>query len=743
MATINKPEVTLGGIPLAATSGITWKLTAGVNPYQTTMCVHRKVWDSRLSKLVGKPLELRIKDGRGTETVIKELYVLHEAPSDSPHRAYFIVSDKRWKWGYKLVVRDYNMARKTGDRTAVQKVPPETLVVVDKFDFLTYSLKPNGQRWTPRDAVEDVLRVLEPTAQGWRVDSWPIKDSTGRGDAGEFSLQGVQLRDQGDVALARLLSYIPGAEVYIDPAGQAVVFDAADLDATEQHLRSLPVSTWEGEWAAWVDRRQIRPSQVVVHYAREVEVLFRFEDDYRGTTSVPPDRADAYLENVLPTVDVSTVIYEYDPESNTSFAKQVPPGTWVRVDNWLRSMDQIKPAGSLPWTFDTIKKHWLKGDLDGVLGGKGLDLDPTGNVALRIQALKAHFRQTFRVNRRYMERIRDLLPVRVALLDPITGERGPASVWGEACVVPSHKAYMIERGGDPSKFKVFRNIMGLAENDAGKAIIECTPSPASVSMVDAQTGVFRIEWKASPYGLTESYVPCHLAEEFRPEVPAVITRDLAQQDTSAVGVGIKVEGGTNGIFLAPRMRYAVLLTLIPNAPNNERQFHRVTLDASKVANVFAKEFRITQGAGPTLELFVPPGELTARFAYKTEADATRTVKDLLGLLANDAPGIEGNTLAGFELCNEESHLSSHATAMAAEMLATFADNVQGTIATRVPGGGLKLVGNMAGTTIRVGSAPSGRVDVVHSFPGQQRPISRMAVLPEPARRIILGTFPFD
>lgn len=744
MADAKKARITIGGVQLAGTQAVAWKFVGGVAPYTTTFSVHRAAWE-RLRGVVGRPLTLEIVDSRGVSTKVEQVYILHEAPSDTPHRVSFVVADKRWKWAYKLIARDFNMPRKTGDRTAFNTVPIEAQTVVDKYDFLSYSLD-GERRWTAQRAVEEVLRLLEPQGAAgttsFRIESFPIRETSGRGDAGEFTLQGVSLRDSGDVALSRLLSYVPGADVYIDAKGSAVLFDATDLDAVEQYFRQLPPTTYAGEAAAWVDRVHIRPGSVIVHYQREVECLFRFSDDYGGGTQATPNRSEPFLENVLPTVDPTTTISDFDPESGQVVQKQVPPGTWVPVNRWLAAMDATRPADSFPWTFDTIRRHWLKGDLDGVLGARGLDLAPTANVALRVQALKQHFRQTFRINRRYMERVRDILAVRVALLDPVTGARAPAAVWAQACSVPSTKGkYMASRSRDPERTKVFLNLDYIAPSEAGTPIVQTPPGPAAVNILDHELGIFRVEWILSPYGLVESFLPCHLVQEGSSGVPVSITRDLALQDDKPVGAAMKVESGTNGIFLRDTLHLAVLLTIVPAAPNNERQFHRIEVEADNVAPLFRREFRIKDGQGPPLEVFIPPGEATARFAWANDAAATSTIQQLLGLNDQAAVGLAGD-LSGFVLINEQRHLQGHSASVAAELLTPFADNVQGQMATRVPDDGLRLVGNMAGAVVRVAIAPSAKVDAVHQFPGQQRQISRFAVMPESTRQIVLGTIPF-
>lgn len=739
---LKKGTVKLGGVALAGTAAIAWKFVGGVTPYSTTFVVHKRVWDSKLKGQKGKPLALAITDSRGVSTTIEQVYILHEAPSDSPHRVAFVVADKRWKWGYKLVARDYNVPRKTGDRTARNTVPIETATIVDKFDYLAYSLKGDqGAKWTAREVVEDVLKILEGD-NGYTVDSFPIKDTSGGANSGEFSIQGIMLRDSGDVALARTLSYVPGAEVYVQPDGRVVVFDATDLDATEDYFRGLPPSTYTGESASWIDRKKIRPKRVIVHYQREVELLLEFEDDYSGQTSAAPARSRPYIENVLPTVDPQTVVREFDPETGTERSKTVRPGTWVRVDRWLEAMNATRPADSLEWTFDTIKRHWLKGDLEGVLGARGLDLDERANVAMRVQALRQHFRQTFRINRRYTERFRSIRPVRVGILDPVSGARAPAAVWGQACIISSTKGkYMAARGTeDVSKLGVYRNVDYLAPSrNAGASVIDTAPGPTRVAFEDEDLGIFRLDWVASPYGTVDSFIPCNLVDE-QGFNGIVVNRDLATQDDKPMGAAMVVEGGSNGIFLADSLEYAVVVTVVSAAPNNTRQFHRIEVKAEDVATIFAKEYRITGGEGPDLEVFVPPGEATARFALSNDIQATATVQALLAL--DGGEGVEGPELPGYVLCNEERYLQGHAVSLAAELLASFADNVQGTVTTRVPDGGAKLVGNMSGATIRVASAPSAKVDLVSQFPGQQRTISRLALMPESTRQIVLGVIPF-
>lgn len=747
---LRKATVTLNKIPLAATSSIVWRFITGVSPYTTTFTVHRDVWFRQLNASLGHPLTLEIRDSRGVVTRIKRVFILHTVPSDSPNRVSFVVADKRWLWSYTLVARDFNMVRKTGDRTAKKdNVPVETETTIDTYDWLAYSLDEGAVAWTAKRAMESVLNILEGHIKGkrvlgYRIESFPISESKKQPISGAFTVQNVSLRDRGDVALGRLLGFIPGAEIFIDAEGIAVVFDGTDINLTERHFRGLPVDTWAGEAAIFVDRKVTRPREVVVHYQREVEVLFEFSDDYSSTTTTTPNPDEPYLENVLPTVDPETTITEYDSVSKKDVTKKVPAGTWVRVDKWLQAMDADKPTGSYPWTFAVISRVWAYGDLDGNLGAGGSKKDTAQdrNISARVQMLKEHFRTTFRINRRYMERIRKLIDKRVGLLDPVTGARAPAAVWGRACIIPSKKGGRMSSRAKPEDAFINRNI-GIEDIPAEKDITSTEPMPAKVEIIDNELGIFHIKWLADPYGNTQQMIPSWLRD--LSNQPNAVTRDLTQQGTAPMGQGIRIQDGNNGLTLEKSIDLRVLMTIIPAAPNNKLQFHQETVQADDVLKLFRTQFGIKQGAGPPLEVFVAPGEATARFAWDIDASARLTLKELLGLVEQDPDtmGVEGQILTGFVLCNQQRHLTNHARSFAAELLVPFADGVMGTIVTKVPLGGIKLAGTMASASVRVGTAPSARVDAVHQFAGQQRAISRFGLLSQDARAIILGTLPFE
>lgn len=746
---LQKAEAKLGPVFLAATGTITWQITTGVQPYTTTLSCHRKDWPV-LEGQIGERLNLKFTDSRGKGVEIRGVYILEQAPSSTPNTVSFRVADKRWRWPYELIARDYNMTRKTGDRTAYGDLAT-TQVSVDQYDYLPYSLNEQS-KWTPQDALKDVMEVLEgegTEAGGYKVESFPIPDGGGNASR-QFSLENVELRDAGDVALARMLQAIPGCDVYINTLGQAVVFDASDIREAEERFVDLEEDgfTYRGQRAGEIDRRAVRPKRVFVYYQRELEAALEYSDDYRGGTSSRPLTTEPFLENMVQTVDPITTMTIRDPNSGTLRKASVPVGSWVPMQDWLPAMDDDRPTASSPWDFNSVRQFWIPGMLESKWGAGGLTNIDTDTLApARVQSFTANFRQTFRLNPRYMQRVRQMLPNRIGVLNPVTGERAPAGVWGQYCVFPSKKGYQhIAEVNDDYK-PMARNVNYLADYESGVELTQTTPGPHLMSMIDPELGIFRVNFRSDVYGLEARSLPGFIGVSSGPSTftPRPTTRNMALQDQAdtATAMNAIVESAVQaqegaGLVLSANNDLVVLCTLVPAGPNNLLQFHREEVTADDVDGVFRREARVVNGNGPDLHIFVPPNELTARFAWTDDQEARSSLQRLFGLTGDGLEVSEEGNIPGYTFTNRTRGVQQHAVAVAAEALVNYADGVEGEVATKaLDSDPLKLVGNMTAATVRLDQG--GVMDTVHSFPGKQRPFSRLALLPQSVRSIVLGT----
>lgn len=740
----NKATLKLAGVELAGNEGFTWRFVTGTQPYRTTALVHKTIFDRSLKSKIGEPLTLEIVPFNGKKVSVKDVYIIEEMPSDSKNRVRIMLADMRWRWERMFVSRDYNIPKKSGNKTRLHgSVPIENKVTVDVYDFKVYSLD-NQEKWVPKRIIEDIMTQVEPDGKWW-ISSMPYAEGEGG-----MVIQNVMIRDGAGAAIGRALSYMPGLEVYVDVSGSANFFDATTLKDTKEYRDKLPPPLRSGDWPVKVDRKKIRPGRVKVHYQREVECLFEFEDDWAGSTSANRQVGEPFLENVIPTVDPETELTRWHAELGIEVTDTVDAGTWVDAYKWLEAMDDDanKPPGSLPWTWETIKRHWFTGDLEGHLTGsaeRGVgDIDPNGNIALRVQTLRQHFRQTFRINQKYMDRIRSLEAVRVTPFDPVTASRPYAPVWSQAVIVSTTKGLRVRTRKDPAKqhyYKQIDEVPGTGEN-----VMQKSPVPARVQIIDRDQGIFRVDWLLDPYGMNKAIVPCHLVNfSGQKTAPSAALRDM---DSVPIAVGLTDETATNVIFLADEFKLKALLTIVPAAPNNKSQFHIEEVRPSDLDELLTEQGAeaIKGGDGPDAEVYIPPGEVTARHAW---GDNDEIAKDEVALMlgvdsdSKDAGLFPGQReLRGFTWVNGERDIEPHAKAVAVEALMPFADTYAGQVVTRSPDQTVEIKGNVSSASVQVSSSPAATVRVVHDFSGRPQPLSRFALLPDEARRHILGEIPF-
>lgn len=732
MADPKPSRATIEGIPLAASSPVAWRFQTGTQPFVSVFSVHKSDWKKLEAKL-GQEISLSISSSQGETLKIDKLTLLHLVPTDNVHRVSFAVADARYWWPRKTIRRDFNVPVRGGTRTAFGR--GETQTVVDDPAYKAPTMR-RGKPWTAREALE---YVLEEVAEKWQIDSWPLAAGSD-----EIDLQDVHLADAGDAALEILLGHIPGSVLWIDSDGVARVGNATDLRASDQRWTELEIRTVEGEPGDFVDRTAIRPQRVTVYIERELEVLLRARDNYQSTQS-SGNPNEGYLENVLPTVDLETDVELWNPRTKAFERVIVPPGTWVPVKAWLEAMERVKPSSSYPWTFETIRECWITGDLEGALGARfDVDDNKDGKVAERVAALRQHFRQTWRLSPLWMDRIERILPIRAGLLDPFTHTRQPASVWGECCYVLGPKGSLIADASDPASGDIYSNRTWRTRLGKAPSIVQIEPSQAVLSILDEHLGIFRIDYKLPANGAVEAIIPCNTTNG--PAGSARVGgpwRDLREQDRRAMGPGFRVDGNEAGVLLRDTLEFWVMVTVIPAAPNHKTRCHSISVEPADLMLEFGSS-NYSGGEGRTLEVYVPPSQATARFAWESDSEASASLVDLLNLNSQD-PGEEitfigdAERVPGYVLTNLDSELTSLARSIAAEQLLPYANAMQGNVVTTLDPEKANLTGAMSAIEVQVAPHPSGAVRMIHGFPGYAAPISRFALLSKSARKVLLRT----
>jgi hypothetical protein len=364
-----------------------------------------------------------------------------------------------------------------------------------------------------------------------------------------------------------------------------------------------------------------------------------------------------------------------------------------------------------------------------------------------VQVLREHFRQTFQISRRYMERLRYVKAVRVALLDPVTGQRMPSSIWGEMTVAATMKGTMMHSRKDEKRSAMYYQIDSYPDEE--ERTVKKPPGPQKLTFLDRDAGIFRVTASGGTYGTYNTVIPGFTVNSQGNKNVAIM--DLGQQDDPHIthGAGMRIQTGTNEFLLNERYKFLAMITIVPGSPNNKNRCHKERVGIDEVRKMFENRVKIEEGEGPPIDIFIPAGEMTARYAWSVDDQAKKSIITMLGLDDDDPTtgGLEGDEARrppGLVWVNEQREIWAHSRGVAAEAYSAYISAIQGRVTTRVPDGNSKfsLTGNMSGASISVDGHPSAKVKVTSEFAGRLTPVSRLALMPESARKVVLGIVRF-
>jgi hypothetical protein len=724
-------NATLGGVPLADTGAVSWSHVTGTAAPVRAFYVHASRWD-QVKDLLGKPQTLVISSNSAPTLTWERLYPLREIPTARPMHRSFLVTDVRWLWQRAIFVRSMNIPRKTGSRLLVAGSIVELKIPYDIFGYARASLKDEDKKYTARTALEDALdEISSKCGHSYEIRGLSISDTP------QITVEGADLGESAEAALARILRMIPQSAITIDREGNAVVFDATDREIVEKTIGEYK-PTEAGGYDRIVDLAPIRPKRIHVYMHKQVEIRFDSEeesDDPSVVTITEEQLAspDPTMRNVLPLPDASTRIDGDD----------VPQGTWVDFRRILPVWNEdLGPIGRgvtpPPLTLASIRKYWFV--LEKVYAPLGrLTLNAAeSNWAARIAAIRAHYRQTYMIHEGWMRRIRDIQPIRIGAVDPLTGTRAHAQAWSQYTVEPTPKAYVIAAlQNDPELQFYWMNVDNYPGYDGD--LWDKPASPARVTVVDKDLGVLRVAYDTGPFGTRAQIHPSMMNKEGK---TVALTRDLA---TSLAGFGSFAQDGrvtgTAPISLSDEFRIAMVVTAMPFTPNDEGRLYRYTVEPSEIKGYLSRHFEVAGGEGPDWHIVIPPTIVTAWYAIQSSVSARDGAKLLFGMTG--APGENRNEADGYVVVNNTQDpgpalLPAVARAVATAQWASFITQREGTRTIHLQPD-VETVGSIGSVTHAL--SPDGRLLSTVSMPSERRPIDISALIAQHARPFVLGTIP--
>jgi len=230
-----------------------------------------------------------------------------------------------------------------------------------------------------------------------------------------------------------------------------------------------------------------------------------------------------------------------------------------------------------------------------------------GDWAQRVSAIKQHYRQTFRINKRWMDKMVNLSPYRAAICNTETGGRERSTVYCDYSVQLSlrgkvatgESAYVINV---ESIDRAFGQL--LADVNIGKAR---PAGPARVSPADMQLGIFSVTWHTDPMG--------HYARIFPSQVVNAPTYDLSNRNNPRM---FDEKSKNQGLYtsLARRQDLSVIMTASP-PPGTKHSLFKMEFRPDDLDDAGIKG-RVRNARACKYQIRVPAQDATIRIAWNDD-----------------------------------------------------------------------------------------------------------------------------
>lgn len=595
---------------------VRWIVQAGTAPATGRFNVTKGA-AARLLEGGLRPVTLKITSG-GTTGEFRELYVIQQAPSDSPTWKTVLVADRRWFWRYRLARGLYNVRRQTGVQrlTGPDRVAPEVQLVVPVIAYAPFSLRNQTVPWRGREILERLLREASIAEKGAGGPGFTAAIET----IADIPIENLEVTGSVADAIEQVLAFIPGARVTVDARGAVRVFDASS-GAEEQIVEQIPAEIIGAGHVERCDLARLRPRHVDVFFGIEAELRVDGEEAQGAGSTSARDPDGRFVENVLSLPDFEQAI------GGTNYVMH----SWVPFDSVLPAWGALPEPIGVPLDFPLIRKAFVPGmDLWAGASLAGA-LTPRADWMGRIAAVQTHYRQTYRINQRWMARIFQLRPYRVALADVATGSRGPIGVWSDFCFLATQRSVMLERQANVEHANYAMNVVCYPED----GLLASAPigATARVRIEDADQGILSVDYLADRFRIYEAALPSQIELEGANTQPG----QRVMEPGPAGYLGPNVRGIAFNFLrradrlpqLTARHKIAFVLTAVPGSPNGRGQLVRVRVTPGEVP-AFPGQDRCE---GPPLDFMVAPGLETARVAW-SDANAA-TIEQAFGKGADD------------------------------------------------------------------------------------------------------------
>ena len=600
-------KATIGGFPILG--AFAWRLANGVAPVQTVAELRPGDVETML-KGQARALDLEISTTGWLSWFWKRkktfsgLFALQEAPGDNPRGPKrVLIADKRWIWPSFFYRRAFNITRKVGTKwlNGPNQIQPNA-TLVPTVAYAPWSLNGGTKPYTAEDMLNCLAEAIGQAEEQFQLRKSKVVISDAVKRVQGTPIQDVELDGPLDECIERALAYLPGVSVYVAANGDIVFYDTASNSENRYSEISEAVA---GGHIIPTSFSRVRPSAIRVYFDVRAEVRFDFTE-----TSGSTNEADArYADNVAPIPDPTLTVN----------GANLTTGAWAKLTDLYTAWGNTPGLGRALDTA-TVRKCMIPFlDSWSALVKAGLAV-PDADWMARLATVQTHFRQTFQINRRWMDRIREFRAERVGTIDSVTGTRGKAPVYSDYAYLYSQRSQYLETSGDPGAYVV--NVIGYPSD--GTIDENTRAAAATLSVVDPDQGVVSIDFLADTFRVYEQALPSQVELEGDNTTPGTSPTSPGPSPTlgfSTRPIGFNLIGTSDKLpTLTGNDKKSFIVTCSPGSPNDKAALVYVEIKPTDegVANFPGKDACV----GPIMEIRINPSVDVARVPW-TDANADR------------------------------------------------------------------------------------------------------------------------
>lgn len=668
-----------GTYPLLGQAPIAWQFTEGVQPSTGIFEMPPDYAKRLVNKSSKEPVVLEFEANKVVVRV-RELWVEGTRPGPHKYISAVMLSDRRRFLKYGAVAGRYNIPREIGVKRVRNNAELTLQAVIPQVWYAAYSLKnPSAypadpkNKWQYLEMLEDVYgqaMEIEKLHTGTPVPALAVRAEIQALNP-NIPIETLTILGQADTGLAQAYGQCPEAGFTVDAAGLYIVYSRVN-GAEAATVKALGPEVAHKGHVEVISNRNMRSGKIEVYWPIESEVRFDALEPDDGATQT--DVVDQRLmQNIIPTPD-----FQLPTTGDSIYVTGSPVPLLTILGLW----GTPPGIGGSSLTLATIRKA-IPGYID-LLGPLLLagNADPDHDWGSRLAALRSHFRLTYKLPPRWLDRWVSFKPYRVGIADNFTQQRASSEVWADFYMVGCSRSFFKNRKqGQPLAY--ITNVRNFLPTDpsvpwssaAKRLTSRNRVAPFQLSILNPDLGIIHLTSRADMARIYENVgmgrVITSGAPEARDQEPSA---DFARMDKHPVTFDM-VESVDQVPTLdnsSPPFQVTVIVTATPASPNNLRQFYKITVEPKDVKEFFpaAAQVWLDDSVGPTYRVMVNPGLEGGRAMIRWHDDRWQDIEKLFGVLEGE-PNLEGLVV------------NRNTTTVSKDLLAPNLDNISRALAARV------------------------------------------------------------